>query len=388
MNIGFDAKRAAQNRTGLGNYSRFVIRILSEKFAGNQYHLYTPKPHRMPYLQEIPTLKHLFLHFPPQGIWSRLRSLWRVWGITKDIQKDGIQIFHGLSNELPLNIGTPEQRKMKAGGKGCKYIVTVHDLIFIHTPQYYHWIDRQIYNFKFRRACRCADRVIAVSEYTKQEIMHYYHTPENKIDVVYQGCDPVFSQEIEEGKLQEVKARYQLPDKFVLYVGSIEERKNLMLVAKAMAELNRRAAIHVVAVGRRTAYVDQIQDFLKAQGIDHLFHFYHQVPYADLPAFYKWASTFAYPSRIEGFGIPLLEAISSGVPAIGCTGSCLEEAGGPNSIYVNPDDAKGMADAILRTCTDEPLRQHMISEGKKYALNFSDEKLSHDLMKVYENLSE
>lgn len=418
MNIGFDAKRAAQNRTGLGNYSRFVIRILSEKFAGNQYHLYTPKPHRMPYLQEIPTLKHLFLHFPPQGIWSRIRSLWRVWGITKDIQKDGIQIFHGLSNELPLNIGTPEQRKMKAGGKGCKYIVTIHDLIFIHTPQYYHWIDRQIYNFKFRRACRCADRVIAVSEYTKQEIMHYYHTPESKIDVVYQGCDPVFSQEIEEGKLQEVKARYQLPDKFVLYVGSIEERKNLMLVAKAMAELNRRnrsqgnqgslesqgsqgsqgnqnqaqnqdaAAIHVVAVGRRTVYVDQIQDFLKAQGIDYLFHFYHQVPYADLPSFYKWASTFAYPSRIEGFGIPLLEAISSGVPAIGCTGSCLEEAGGPNSIYVNPDDAKGMADAILRTCTDEPLRQHMISEGKKYALNFSDEKLSHDLMKVYESLSE
>lgn len=388
MNIGFDAKRAAQNRTGLGNYSRFVIRILSEKFAGNQYHLYTPKPHRMPYLQEIPTLKHLFLHFPPQGIWSRLRSLWRVWGITKDIQKDGIHIFHGLSNELPLNIGTPEQRKMKADSKGCKYIVTVHDLIFIHTPQYYHWIDRQIYNFKFRRACRCADRVIAVSEYTKQEIMHYYHTPESKIDVVYQGCDPVFSQKIEEGKLQEVKARYQLPDKFVLYVGSIEERKNLMLVAKAMAKLNRRAAIHVVAVGRRTAYVDKIQDFLKAQGIEHLFHFYHQVPYADLPSFYKWASTFAYPSRIEGFGIPLLEAISSGVPAIGCTGSCLEEAGGPNSIYVNPDDAKGMADAILRTCTDEDLRLHMISEGKKYALNFSDEKLSHNLMKVYENLSE
>lgn len=388
MNIGFDAKRAAQNRTGLGNYSRFVIRILSEKFTGNQYHLYTPKPHRMPYLQEIPTLKHLFLHFPPQGIWSRLRSLWRVWGITKDIQKDGIHIFHGLSNELPLNIGTPEQRKMKAGGKGCKYIVTVHDLIFIHTPQYYHWIDRQIYNFKFRRACLCADRVIAVSEYTKQEIMHYYHTPESKIDVIYQGCDPVFSQKIEEGKLQEVKARYQLPDKFVLYVGSIEERKNLMLVAKAMAKLNRRAAIHVVAVGRRTAYVDKIQDFLKAQGIEHLFHFYHQVPYADLPSFYKWASTFAYPSRIEGFGIPLLEAISSGVPAIGCTGSCLEEAGGPNSIYVNPNDVQGMADAILRTCTDEDLRQHMISEGKKYALNFSDEKLSHNLMKVYENLSE
>ena len=415
MNIGFDAKRAAQNRTGLGNYSRFVIRILSEQFASNSYHLYTPKPHRMPYLGEIPTLKKLTLHFPPKGIWSKMRSIWRVWGMTHDIQQDGINIFHGLSNEPPLNIGTPQQRETKLGEDRCKYLVTIHDLIFIHTPQYYHWIDRKIYNYKFRRACQCADRVIAVSEYTKQEIMHYYHTPEEKIDVVYQGCDPVFAQDIESSKQEEVKQKYQLPDQYVLYVGSIEERKNLMLVAKAMAELNRRnrsqgnqgslesqgsqgnqnqaqnqdaAAIHVVAVGRRTVYVDQIQDFLKAQGIDYLFHFYHQVPYADLPSFYKWASTFAYPSRIEGFGIPLLEAISSGVPAIGCTGSCLEEAGGPDSIYVNPDDAKGMADAILRTCTDEPLRQHMISEGKKYALNFSDEKLSHDLMKVYESLSE
>ena len=108
MRIGFDAKRAAQNRTGLGNYSRFIIRILSEQFSDNSYHLFVPKPHRMPYLSEIPTLNRLSLHFPPKGIWSKLRSIWRVWGMTKDIQAEGINLFHGLSNELPLNIGTPE----------------------------------------------------------------------------------------------------------------------------------------------------------------------------------------------------------------------------------------------------------------------------------------
>lgn len=387
MNIGFDAKRAAQNRTGLGNYSRFVIRILSEKFAGNQYHLYTPKPHRMPYFQEIPTIKHLFLHFPPQGIWSRLRSLWRVWGISKDIQKDGIQIFHGLSNELPLNIGTPEQRKMKAGGKGCKYIVTVHDLIFIHTPQYYHWIDRQIYNFKFRRACRCADRVIAVSEYTKQEIMHYYHTPESKIDVVYQGCDPVFSQEIEAGKLQEVKARYQLPDKFVLYVGSIEERKNLLLAVEAVARLAARGErVHLVAVGRRTSYLDKIERRVAEEGIEDLFHVYHGVGYTDLPSFYRLASAFVYPSRVEGFGIPLLEAITAGVPAIGCTGSCLEEAGGPSSLYVSPDDVEAMSAAISRIMSDDALRCAMISEGLSYSRRFAAPTLAQDLMAVYQKV--
>lgn len=170
----------------------------------------------MPYLGEIPTLKKLSLHFPPKGIWSKIRSIWRVWGMTHDIQQDGINIFHGLSNELPLNIGTPQQRETKLGEDRCKYLVTIHDLIFIHTPQYYHWIDRKIYNYKFRRACQCADRVIAVSEYTKQEIMHYYHTPEEKIDVVYQGCDPVFAQDIESSKQEEVKQKYQLPDQYVL----------------------------------------------------------------------------------------------------------------------------------------------------------------------------
>lgn len=211
MKIGFDAKRAAQNRTGLGNYSRFVIRILSERFADNQFHLYVPKPHRMPYLPEIPTLGKLSLHFPPKGIWSKLRSVWRVWGMRKDIEHDGIDLFHGLSNELPLNIGSPEGRKKAMGDKRTRYIVTIHDLIFLHTPQYYHWIDRQIYNFKFRRACQCADRVIAVSEYTKREIMHYYHTSEEKIDVVYQGCDPVFAKDIEEAKLREVRRSITCP---------------------------------------------------------------------------------------------------------------------------------------------------------------------------------
>lgn len=373
MKIGFDAKRAAQNRTGLGNYSRFTIRILSEQHPGLSCHLYVPNPHRMPYLQEIATLPKLRLHFPPSGFWSRMRSLWRVWGMTTDIQRDGIDIFHGLSNELPLN----------ARSGRCRYVVTVHDLIFLHTPQYYHWIDRKIYDFKFRRACRRADRIIAVSEYTKKEIIHYYHTPADKIDVVYQGCDPVFAQPVDAGKLADVKSRYALPERFVLYVGSIEERKNLMLVAQALASLGDRG-IHVVAVGRRTPYVERICTYLKTEGIDHLFHFCHNVPYADLPSFYKLARTFAYPSRIEGFGIPLLEAITSGLPAIGCTGSCLEEAGGPGSIYVGPDDVQAMAQAITATCEDDILRQRMIAQGHEHARRFTDERLCSDLMAVYQ----
>ena len=183
MRIGFDAKRAAQNRTGLGNYSRFVIRGLMESFPDNQYVAYIPNERRMQYFDEIPSRDKIKVCLPVAKVWRRLRSLWRVFGITDDIRKDGIDIFHGLSNELPLNI-----RKA-----GCKSVVTIHDLIFLHYPKYYHFIDRKIYNYKFRRACANADRVIAVSDFTKKEIVRYYGIGESKIDVVYQGCDPVFA---------------------------------------------------------------------------------------------------------------------------------------------------------------------------------------------------
>lgn len=375
IRIGFDAKRAAQNRTGLGNYSRFVVRILSQHRPGGEYHLFTPNPKRAGFLREIPTLAALYLHCPISTRWKVCRALWRSWGIAADLQRNGINLFHGLSNELPLSIG-------KAG---CRSVVTIHDLIFLRHPEYYKPIDRAIYNFKFRKACLLADRIIAVSEFTKRDIVKYYGIAESKIDVVYQGCDPAFAAPVPDGRLGEVRRQYNLPDRFVLYVGSIEQRKNLMLVAKAfMADSRLKdSGLKVVAVGRHTPYTDEIRHTLSQAGLADSFVFLHSVPFADLPPLYRLATAFVYPSRIEGFGIPMLEAISSGVPAIGCTGSCLEEAGGPGCIYVDPDDAGAMADAIHRTATDADLRRQMTERGRAYALRFSDEKLCADLWEVY-----
>lgn len=378
MKIGFDAKRAAQNRTGLGNYSRFVLRILSQQEPQNEYHIYIPNERRTPFLGEIPTLERLHRHHPRTWFWRKLKSLWRVWGVSSDVRRDGMDIFHGLSNELPLNVRRA----------GCKTVVTIHDLIFLRYPQYYQPIDRTIYNYKFRRACENADRVIAVSEFTKQDIIKFYGTPADKIDVVYQGCDPVFGREIPKETREEVSRRYGLPQRFLLYVGSIEERKNLMLVARTLDLMQRRHPevaddIRIVAVGRRTPYTDTIRDYLKGHGLEDRFLFFHGVSFADLPAFYRLATAFVYPSRIEGFGIPMLEAISAGLPAIGCTGSCLEEAGGPDSAYVSPDDPEEMAETIRRVWTDPQLRRRMAERGREYARRFSDESLCCDLMAVY-----
>ena len=381
MKIGFDGKRAAQNRTGLGNYSRFVLRILSEQHPENEYHLFMPKRHKTPFLHEIPTLKSLYCHFPVTPMARRLASLWRVWGMDNDLHREGIEIFHGLSNELPLTI-----RKA-----GCRSVVTIHDLIFLRYPQYYRPIDRIIYNYKFRRACINADRIIAVSEFTKQEIIHFYGIAPDKIEVVYQGCDRIFAQKPSQEQMNEVRQHYHLPQRFLLYVGSIEERKNLLLVAKALRQMKETGTPvdslpHVVAVGKRTPYTDKLQSFLSIHGLTSSFTFLHGVGYIHLPVLYHLATAFVYPSRIEGFGIPLLEAITASLPAIGCTGSCLEEAGGEGCLYVHPDDAKGMADAIRQVMYDETLRAKMIVRGQQHARQFDEEVLCRELMRVYATL--
>ena len=340
-----------------------------------------PKRHKTPFLHEIPTLKSLYCHFPVTPMARRLASLWRVWGMDNDLRREGIEVFHGLSNELPLSI-----RKA-----GCRSVVTIHDLIFLRYPQYYRPIDRIIYNYKFRRACINADRIIAVSEFTKQEIIHFYGIAPDKIEVVYQGCDRIFAQKPSQEQMDEVRQHYHLPQRFLLYVGSIEERKNLLLVAKALRQMKETGTPadslpHVVAVGKRTPYTDKLQSFLSIHGLTSSFTFLHGVGYNHLPVLYHLATAFVYPSRIEGFGIPLLEAITASLPAIGCTGSCLEEAGGEGCLYVHPDDAQGMADAIRRVMDDETLRAKMIVRGQQHARQFDEEVLCRELMRVYATL--
>lgn len=369
MRIGFDAKRAAQNRTGLGNYSRFVLDLLRTYATGNEYILFTPSQKKNTLLHNLSDKERVEY---PTSYWSKLRSLWRVWGVTNNIIKDDIELFHGLSNELPLNI-----RK----AKNTKSIVTIHDLIFLRYPEYYSFIDRHIYAYKFKKACINADHIIAVSECTKRDIIHFFDIPEDKISVVHQGCDEQFKQTVSEAQKETVRQKYQLPPHYLLYLGSIESRKNLLLIAKALKHLDED--IQVIAVGKRTSYTSLVENYLMENQLEQRMHILSNVPFTELPALYQMADTFIYPSFFEGFGIPLLEALNSGIPAIGATGSCLEEAGGSHSLYVDPNNPQELAQAIQRTLTDAKLREEMIEKGKEYAIRFEKEQIAKDLLKVY-----
>ena len=372
VKIGFDGKRAVQNYTGLGNYSRYIAEIICRFRPEHDCTLYAPRCSENKRLaQLVERYSQLRVVYPSKRIWQLLSSLWRVWGITRQLDHDGIALFHGLSNELPLNIHRSR----------VKSVVTIHDLIFLRFPQFYHPIDRLIYTYKFRQACRHADKIVAISECTKKDIMHFFHIPADKIVVIYQSCDPAFGQPVGVAKKAEVRRKYRLPDRFILNVGSIEERKNILTAARTLPSLP--AEVHLVIVGRRTAYTRKVEQFVRAERLEDRVHIINNLPFDDLPALYQCAELFVYPSRFEGFGIPIIEALQSGIPVVATTGSCLEEAGGPDSVYVHPDDVEGMAKAFNDLLADPARRALMVEKGRAYAAGFFEEKQAAQLAELY-----
>lgn len=374
MKIAFDAKRITHNATGLGNYSRYVINGLSSFFPENSYQLYTPGKGKEILRNRIIPTDAVSLHYPKSYLAKMIPSLWRSFGITSLLEQEKVDLFHGLSNELPVNIGR----------SSIHSVVTIHDLIFLRYPQYYKPTDRYIYTYKFKQACLKANKVIAISEQTKQDIIRFLHIPEDKIEIVYQGCDPIFGLPVDESSKQSIRLKYGITSPYILYVGSIEKRKNLLLLVKALKGL--KSDISVIAIGKQTPYSDTIETYIQENNLSDRVRLLSNIPFHELPAFYQMASLFVYPSFFEGFGIPILEAQLSGIPVIAATGSCLEEAGGPGALYTDPTnehELRGLIEAVL----NEPnLAASMRKGGLEYTQNFDAKKLATDMMDLYRKI--
>lgn len=367
-NIGFDAKRAFNNQRGLGNYSRETIRILSTYYPDNQYFLFTPKVNSN-------------IHFPlpensqvrmPHGLQKCSPSLWRTFSLAGEAQKCHLDLFHGLSHELPVGIQK----------KNIPTVVTIHDLIFLKFPQLYPTFDRTMYKRKYLRSCELADRIIAVSEQTRRDLVELAGIDDTKIDVVYQGCSPIFRQPLPPEIVEEVRRKYGLPSQFVLSIGALEKRKNHILILQALA--NQQLDIPVVIVGNETAYAPALRRFIVEHHLEKQVTLLSGVPFSEFPALYRCASLFVYPSLFEGFGIPVLEAVTMGVPTIAATGSCLEESGGPGSRYVSPHDPEALADQMKEVLENSDLRAQMVADGLAHSSRFTDEAIACNLWNSYE----
>lgn len=366
MIIAFDAKRAFNNKSGLGNYSRNLLKALIKFYPQNRYLLYTPK------INELIFNDTGFEIYTPKGLNKIIPSIWRSFTINFDLKKTAPEVYHGLSNELPFFIDN----------KRVKTVVTIHDLIFLRYPNLYKFIDRKIYQCKFKYACNKADIIIAISEQTKNDIIEFFGIEPSKIRIVYQSCNPIFF----ENKLifnEELFLKYKIPQEYILYVGTIERRKNLLTLLKAINY--GKIDLPLVVVGRKTEYFSEIMSFIKEKKLQNIF-FIGEISNEELALLYKYARVFVYPSIFEGFGIPVIEAIASGIPVITSNSSCFKETGGDAALYCDPNNHEDLANSILNIISNNSLRNKLIENGKEHIKKFTPEVFAKNIMNIYKEL--
>lgn len=370
MNIGFDAKRAFLNSTGLGFYSRMAILALANNYPNCRYILFGPS-NNSKYLSVFKRFEIIGpkFKFPP------FQSYWRVLGVSRSVNNSGIQIFHGLSNELPLGLSSK-----------IKTVVTIHDIIPIVYPRYYNLIQALIYKAKFKFSINYADKIIAVSQKTANDIIENFNINPEKITVIYQDCDSRFKQIYDEIAINEIKQKYELIKPYVLCVGTIEERKNQLKLVKAFEKLNN-TTIELVLVGNmKSNYAKEVLNYInKSKSPVKILNY---VDHNDLPMLYQGALAFAYPSVYEGFGIPVLEAVYSKVPILTSKDTSMQEITGEyGAVYVNPIEIDSIEEGLRKIINSKQLRTEITNFATKRTHLFEEKTIADKLMNVYKLLT-
>jgi glycosyltransferase involved in cell wall biosynthesis len=382
MKIGYDGKRAFQNKTGLGNYIRSLIAILTTHYPQHTYTLFAPKQTDLFDPAVFPNTTAIF---PQTIIGKKFPALWRRSGMLKEIVNSKCDIYHGVSNEIPNGI---EHTNIKT-------VVTVHDLIYERFPETYTLDVRYVSRWKIKHACKKADAVIAISQQTKDDIINFYGIDANKISICYQSCNPIFQRVVGAEEKSIVKKRYNLPDTYFLFVSSITARKNLIAVCKALVILKDKINIPLVIIGNGKKEKQKAKDIMKASGITDRLIFLNELPQSkelnfttagDFPAIYQQALALVYPSIFEGFGAPLLEALCSGLPVLSSNASCLPEVGGDAALYFDPHDHATLASQLLQISTDNNVVISMREKGFIQAQKFTTQKYADSIFQVYQKL--
>lgn len=366
MKIGFEAKRIYHNKSGLGNYGRNLLSGLATAFPDDTFVLYNPKKAKIEFgnnfsniLEKKPSFKNSFYS-----------TLWRQALVSNQAAKDHIQIFHGLSGEIPKGL---KKNKIKS-------VLTVHDVIFKRYPKLYKTIDRKIYWKKLVKSVKSADQIVAISEQTKADLIQYLGLNKSAIKVIYQDCQEVFREKRSSGFKLEVSQKYKLPKEYLLFVGTLEERKNIEKLIIA----SQKHKLPLVLIGRKTKY---FLELLSNNNWDTtLIHTPTVWDNKELSAIYQSAKIFVYLSIFEGFGIPVLEALVSKTAVITSNLSSLPEAAGPNSILCDPYNQEEINQNILELWESESKRNEMILNGFEYAKKFDSQVISKQWNELYSDM--
>lgn len=384
MRIGIDALSVG-NRSGSGFYTRKLVENLLEIDRHNEYVILWPKgldelaPPRAPNAKVI-----LVRSFNPVSRSVRGRLAFSP-GSASQLRVDvfhfpaSVGPFLGPLEAMAIVVGAMPQRRVRT-------VVTVHDLSFVRHPECFGFFRRQYYRAAVGRGARIADTVIADSMSTRADLIEIAGVPPERVCVVPLGVDPELRPVRDERVLKSVREKYALPDRFLLFLGTIEPRKNIVRIIESFASIADRIPHDLVIAGRKGwKYVDVFKAVRRLR-VESRVHFAGRIADRDIAAIYSLAEVFVWPSLYEGFGLPVVEAMACGVPVVTSDTSSLPEVAGKAALIVDPLSTGEIAQAVMRVIDDAPLRGELIAKGFVRASELTWRRTASSTLLVYEQL--
>src|SRR5689334_10383073 len=370
MRIAFDGTTLTPGRTGVGYYTEHLLQHLAREVAntGDEIVVVSNKPIDT----QSPLPAHVRVHeghrFPVRIGWMQMRAASALDALKPDVA-------HFTNGMIP--IGSP-----------VATVVTVHDMSLRLYPQC-HPIRRLLLNRPLMHvAIKNASAIVTVSHSARRDLLRFHRVPPDRVSVVHEAASPVFRPITDRARLDAIKARYGLPDRFILYVGTIEPRKNLARLMTAFAAARKAGIPHrLVCVGPYGWSSRDLSGHIDALDIRDAVHFTGYVPFEDLPAIYNLGDFFVFPSLYEGFGLPVVEAMASGLPVLTSNSSSLGEIAGDAAETIDPTDIDGLIDAMRRLATDADLRRDLSARGLERARSFSWTQSAREMLGVYHRLA-
>lgn len=372
INIGFDAKQVMSDGADFGSYSRLVIEAMARTAPRNTYfrpYVEARKPHSG--YEAIERMHNIETMEPDGALWRKLHLAWRLWHVSRDLANAGVELYHGLTELVPMGLTS----------RNIRSVVTVHNMAFLYDTSILNSPYHLIHRLYMSRMLNRVDRIVAVSECVKRDIITHFHIYPDKVDVVYNGVAHRFTEPVTEQKVEEVATRYDLPAKYILGVGKQLERRNMLNIIKILPIVDHE--LHYVVVGKPTAYTARMQRAARELGVADRVHFISGIADEDMPALYKRAAMLVNLSRYEGFATSVAEAMSVGTPCILTRTSSMEEVAESAALYVDANSRDELIGAVRSLCNDDELRTAYIDAGMRHASRYRPEVVAFNLVNCY-----
>jgi glycosyltransferase involved in cell wall biosynthesis len=373
VRIAIDATSVPPQRLGAGTYIYNLVQALAQVESDDRYYIFA-KPETFAGCPELAEGQRgsRFRLVPVRLPWRLARMAWEQAVLPWHLRRLGVDVLH-----------SPHYTTTAVGG-GWRRVVTFHDVTFFLLPERYPALRRAYFRAASRAGARLCDMAIAVSNTVRADLEQHLQMPPERVRAVPLAAAPSYRHVDDPATLAAVRAKYGLPDRFILNVGALEPGKNQATLVRAFHRLKGQNLSHGLVIAGPPAWrYERLLRLVDKLGLTDQVRFLDYVPAEDLVVLYNLADLFVFPSLYEGFGLPPLEAMACGLPVVASTAPALREVLDGAALLVHPLDVTALAEAMAAALGDEPLRNHLREAGLQRAALFSWERTARETAAVY-----